>query len=121
MKQHNLNKLQGGADDDSEELQYRWRSNRHCTAYEHRGTSSLTPAQVMGQQTSDGYAWMCLVQGMNVLQLMLLHLKNYLRLQFFLGLIGHSKGNYASVIHAQMLEIKEGRSAQKQSLYYFAN
>ncbi len=50
---------------------------------------------------------MSLVQGMNVLQLVLLHLENYLRLQFFLGRIGHSMGNSASMIHTKMLEIKE--------------
>ena len=52
----------------------------------------------MDQQTYYGYAWMSLVQGTDVLQLVLLHLASYLRLRWFLDLIGHSMGNYASVI-----------------------
>ena len=76
----NYDELQGGAEDGSEELQYGWRNTRCCTAYEHRGTSSLTPAEVMDRQTYYGYARMSLVQGMNVLQLVLLHLASYLRL-----------------------------------------
>jgi hypothetical protein len=84
--------------DDSEELQYGWHNTRRCTAYKHRGTSSLIPAQVMDQQIYYGYAWMSLVQGTNVLQLVLLHLASYLRLRWFLDRIGHSMGNYTSVI-----------------------
>ncbi len=74
----NLDKMQGGVDDDSEELQFGWRSTRRQLAYEHRGTSSLTPAQVMDQQTHYGYAWMSLMQGMYTLQLILHHLVIYL-------------------------------------------
>ncbi len=102
MSQCNYDDLQGGAKDGSEELQHGWRNTRSCTAYEHRGISSLTPAQVMDQQTYCGYAWMSLVQGMNVLQLVLLHLASYLCLHLLLGRIGHSMGNYASEIRAKI-------------------
>jgi hypothetical protein len=61
----------------------------------------------MDQQTYYGYAWMSLVQGTDVLQLVLLHLASYLRLRWFLDRIGHSMGNYASVIRAKMKDIKE--------------
>jgi hypothetical protein len=47
------------------------------------------------------------VQGMNVLQLVLLHLASYLRLRLFLGWIGHSMENYASAIRAKMKDIKD--------------
>ena len=41
MSRHNIDEFQGGANDDSEELQYGWH-NTHCrTAYEHRGISDL--------------------------------------------------------------------------------
>ena len=61
-------------DDDSEELQFGWRSTQRRTVYEHRGSSSLTPSQVMDQQTHYGYAWMSLMQGIYVLQLIHHHL-----------------------------------------------
>ena len=73
MSIHNIDEFQGGANDDSEELQYGWRNTHRRTAYEYRGTSSLAPAQVTDQQTHYGYAWMSIVQGMNVIQLVLLH------------------------------------------------
>ncbi len=47
------------------------------------------------------------MQGMNVLQLVLLHLASYLRLRLFLGWIGHSMENYASAIRAKMKDIKD--------------
>ena len=42
-----------------------------------------------------------------MLQLVLLHLASYLRLRWFLDRIGHSMGNYASVIRDIMKDIKE--------------
>jgi hypothetical protein len=93
MSRRNYDELQGGAKDGSEELQYSWHNTRRRTAYEHRGTSSLTPAEVMDRQTYYGYARMSLVQGINVLQHVLLHLTSYLRLHLFLGWIDHSMEN----------------------------
>jgi hypothetical protein len=61
----------------------------------------------MDRQTYYGYAWMSLMQGMNVLQLVLLHLASYLRLHLFLDRIGHSMENYASAIWAKMQDIKD--------------
>jgi hypothetical protein len=107
MSRCNYDELQGGAEDGSEELQYGWRNTHCCTTYEHRGTSSLTPAEAMNRQTYYGYAQMSLVQGMNVLQLLLLHLASYLHLRLFLGRIGHSMEKYASAIWAKMQDIKD--------------
>jgi DDE superfamily endonuclease len=103
MSRRNLDEMRGGADDGqddgSDELQFGWRSTRRRTAYEHRGSSSLTPAQVMDQQTHYGYAWMSLMQGIYVLQLILHHLAIYLRLRWL--------GNFTSSIRAKMLGIKD--------------
>ena len=53
MSRRNLDEMRGGTDDGqddgSDELQFGWRSTRRQTSYEHRGSSSLTPAQVMDQ------------------------------------------------------------------------
>ncbi len=61
----------------------------------------------MDQQTYYRYAWMSLLQSMNALQLVLLHLASYLHLCLFLGRISHSMGNYASTIWAKMQDIKD--------------
>jgi hypothetical protein len=78
MSRRNLDEMRGGTDDGqddgSDELQFGWRSTRRQTSYKHRGSSSLTPAQVMDQQTHYGYAWMSLMQGIYVLQLIHHHL-----------------------------------------------
>ncbi len=75
MSRQNLNELQGDGNENNEDhLQYGWRNTRRRTSYKHRGTSSLTPAQVMDQDTYYGYAWMSLVQGMYMFHLVLLHL-----------------------------------------------
>ena len=93
MSHCNLDKMQGDADDGSAELQFGWRSTRQRTAYKHRGLSSLTPAQVMDQQTHYGYAYMALMQGMYVLQLIPHHLAIYLHFHWLLVQVGHYTGN----------------------------
>ena len=76
MSRRNFNELRGGGNGNNEDeypqLQYGLRNTRRRTSYEHRGTSSLTPAQVMDQDTYYGYAWMSLVQGMYMLHLVLI-------------------------------------------------
>ena len=75
MSRRNFNELRGVGNDNNEDehqLQYGLRNTRRRTSYEHRGTSSLTPAQVMDQDTYYGYAWMSLVQGMHMLHLVLI-------------------------------------------------
>ncbi len=79
MSRRNLDEMQGGADadDSGEEIQYGLRNTRRRTAYKHRGTSSLTPAQVVDQQTHYGYAWLSLLQALQVFQLVLLLLASF--------------------------------------------
>ena len=42
--------------DDSDELEYGYRRSRRRTSYENRGWSSLTPTQIMEQETYHRYA-----------------------------------------------------------------
>jgi len=110
MSRHNLDKLRGvaDADDDSKELQYGLRSTRRRTAYEHRGTSSLTPAQVMDQQTHYGYAWLSLMQALQVLQLVLLLLASFICLRWYVDGVGNSIANFTScMIRSKMQSIKD--------------
>ncbi len=76
------------------------------TSYKHRGTTSLTPTQIMDQQTYYGYAWTSLNQGMHIFHLVLLHLASYLRLQWFLDQVSNSTGYYSSSIWTKMESIK---------------
>ena len=76
-------------------------------SYEHRRTSSLTPAQVTDQDTYYGYAWMSLVQGMHMLPLVLIHLASYLPLRWFVDRVGDHTGNYTSLIRAKMQSIRD--------------
>jgi hypothetical protein len=87
-------------------IQYCWRNTCEKTTYKHRGTSSLTPAQVMDQQTYYGYAWTSLVQGMHTFHLVFLHLERYLRLQWFLDWVGNSTCYYSLSIRTKMESIK---------------
>ncbi len=110
MSRRNLDEMRGGADadDDSKELQYGWRSTRRRTSYEHRGTSSLAPAQVMDQQTHYGYAWVSLMQALHVLQLVLLLLANFIRLRWYVDGVGNSIANFTScLIRSKMQSIKD--------------
>jgi hypothetical protein len=77
-------------------------------AYKHRGTSSLTPAQYMDQQTYYGYAWVSLVQALHVLQLVLLLLASFLCLHWFVDGVGNFMGNCTSCsIWSKMQSIKD--------------
>ncbi len=69
MSRQNFNEMRGGDDDNNDDLQYGWRNRHNRTSYENRGTNSLTPAQLMDQDTYYGYAWMSLHQGMHILHL----------------------------------------------------
>ena len=61
----------------------------------------------MYQQTHYGYAYIALMQGMYVLQLILHHVVIYLRFPWLLDQVGHSMGNYTYSIRAKMLGIKD--------------
>ncbi len=43
-------------ENDDDEVQYGYRRSRRRTSYEYRGSSSLTPAQIMEQETYYRYA-----------------------------------------------------------------
>jgi hypothetical protein len=110
MSRRNLDEMRGGADadDDSKELQYGWQSTRRRTAYEHRGTSSLTPAQVMDQQTHYGYAWVSLMQALQVLQLVLLLLASFICLRWYVDGVDDSIANFTyCMIWSKMQSIKD--------------
>jgi hypothetical protein len=108
MSRQNFNKLWGGGNENNKDhLQYGWRNTHWRTSYEHRGTSSLTLAQVIDQDTYYGYAWMSFVQGMNMFHLMLLHLASYLCLRWFVNWMGNPTGNYTSSTQAKMQSIRD--------------
>jgi hypothetical protein len=106
MSRRNLNEMHGGSEESFNNLQYSWRNTRQFTPYKHRRTSSLTPAQIMDQQTYYGYAWTSLAQGMHIFHLVLLHLASYLRLRWFLDWMGDSTGYYFTSIWTKMESIK---------------
>ncbi len=110
MSRRNFDEMGGcaDADDSSEELQYGFQNTRWRTTYEHRGTSSLTPAQVMDQQTHYGYALLSLLQALQVFQLVLLLLANFTRLQWYVNGVGDSISNQTTnMILSKMKSIKE--------------
>jgi hypothetical protein len=103
MSWQNFNKLWGGGNENNKDhLQYGWKNTCWGTSYKHRGASTLTPAQVMDQDTYYGYAWMSFVQSMYMFHLVLLHLESYLRLHWFVNQMGNPTGNYTSSIWAKM-------------------
>jgi hypothetical protein len=106
MSQRNLNEMCGGSEESFNNLQYGWRNTHRRTSYEHRRTSSLTPAQIMDQQTYYGYAWTSLAQGMHIFLLVLLHLASYLCLRWFLDRVGDSTGYYSTSIWTKVESIK---------------
>jgi len=68
-------------DDDDDELEYGLRRTCRRTSYEHRGTSALSPAQVIDRDTYYEYASIALMQSMYIYQLLLYHLVMYRYLQ----------------------------------------
>jgi hypothetical protein len=106
MSQRNLNEMRGGFEESFNNLQYGWRNTRRRMSYKHRRTSSLTPAQIMDQQTYYRYAWTSLAQGMHIFHLVLLHLASYFHLQWFLDRVGNSTGYYSTSICTKMEIIK---------------
>ena len=110
MSRRNLDDMRGGADadDSGEELQYGLWNTQQRMAYKHRGTSSLTPAQVMDQQTHYGYAWMSLFQALQVFQLVLLLLASFSCLRWYVDGAGNSISILTTnMIRSKMQSIKE--------------
>jgi hypothetical protein len=72
-------------DDDIEEgdanIQYGYRRSWRSTSYVYRGSSSLTPAQIMEQETYYRYAEVAVQHVTYILQLILLHQASYVSLR----------------------------------------
>ena len=85
--------------DDSDELEYGYRRSRRRTSYENRGSSSLTPAQIMEQETYYRYAEEAVERVVFILHLILLHQASYVALRSLVGRwSGVSAANVASVV-----------------------
>ena len=69
-----------GHDSDAD-IEYGYRMSRRRTSYEHRGSSSLTPAQIMEQETHYRYAEVAIQRVAYILQLILLHQASYVHLR----------------------------------------
>jgi hypothetical protein len=65
--------------DDYIEYGYRW--SRRKTAYENCGSSSITPAQIMEQETYSSFAEVVIHPVVYILQLILLHRASYVHLR----------------------------------------
>ena len=71
--------------DSDAEIEYGYRRSRRRTLYEHRGSSSLTPAQIMEQETYYRYAEVAIERVAYILQLILLHQASYVSLRSMIG------------------------------------
>ena len=58
---------------EDDELEYGYRDSRQRTSYEQRGSSSLTPAQIMEQESYYDYAMMAFERSMYFLRIIVLH------------------------------------------------
>jgi hypothetical protein len=68
-----------------DKVQYGYRRSRRRTSYEYRGSSSLTPAQIMEQETYYRYAEVVVWRVSYLLQLILLHQASYVSLRATIG------------------------------------
>ena len=94
-------------DDDDDELEYGLRRTRRRTSYEHRGTSALSPAQVIDRDTYYGYASIAFMQSMYIYQLLLFHLVMYRYLQRCIALLmGSATSSIATDMQVRMDSIK---------------
>ena len=69
-----------GEDDKDANIQYGYRRSWRRTPYKYRGSSSLTPAQIMEQETYCRYAKVAVQHVTYILQLILLHQASYVSL-----------------------------------------
>ncbi len=68
-----------------DKVQYGYRRSRRRTSYEYRGSSLLTPTQIMEQETYYRYAEIAVQQVSYLLQLILLHQASYVSLRATIG------------------------------------
>ncbi len=71
--------------DDDANIQYGYRRSRQRTLYEYRGSSLLTPTQIMEQETYYRYAQVAVQCVTYILQLILLHQASYVTLRMTIG------------------------------------
>jgi hypothetical protein len=71
--------------DDDDDMQCGYRRSQRRTSYEYWGSSSLTPAQIMEQETYYRYAEGAVQRVTYVLQLILLHQASYVTLRMTIG------------------------------------
>ena len=72
-------------ENDDDEVQHGYRHSRRQTSYEYWGSSSLTPAQIMEQETYYRYAEVVVQRVSYLLQLILLHQASYVSLCATIG------------------------------------
>ena len=77
--------MQGNSSGEEDELEYGYRDSRQRTSYKQRGSCSLTPAQIMEQETYYDYAMMDIEQSMYFLFLIILHRAVYASLCLLVG------------------------------------
>jgi hypothetical protein len=77
--------IAGVHEDDDAEIQYGYCRSRRRTSYEYRGSSLLTPAQIMEQEAYYRYAEVAVQRVTYILQLILLHQASYVTLRATLG------------------------------------
>ncbi len=79
-------KLNAGVhEDDDANIQYGYRTSRQRTLCEYRGSTPLTPAQIMEQETYYRYAEVAVQHVNYILQLILLHQASYITLCATIG------------------------------------
>ena len=104
--------------DDSDELEYGYRRSRRRTSYENRGSSSLTPAQIMEQETYYRYAEEAFDRVVFILHLVLLHQASYVALRLLVGRwSGVSVANVASVVKTARAKMKRMLDAVHHLLF----
>jgi hypothetical protein len=75
----------GVHEEDDADIQYGYRKSWQRTSYEYRGSSLLTPAQIMEQETYYRYAEVAVQRVTYILQLILLHQASYVTLRVTFG------------------------------------
>ena len=104
--------------DDSDELEYEYRRSRRRTSYENRGSSSLTPAQKVKQETYYRYAEEAVERVVFILHLVLLHQASYVALRSLVGRwSGVSVVNVASVVETARAKMKRMLDAVHHLLF----
>ena len=66
-------------------LEYGYRRSRRRTSYEYRGSSSISPASIMEQETHYRYAEVAVQRISYILQLILLHHASYVSICLMIG------------------------------------